>query len=123
MSSSDDALAEIEAIVTGGGDADDVLRRVVALLHERRGYPWAGIEFVEQGELVLGPEAGTPPTATDDPPAARTRVPVMWQGERVAELVTGDAPEEDRMFLERVAALVAGHCLVGWDTGGESWDP
>ncbi len=26
------------------------------------------------------------------------------------------------MFLERVALLVSGHCLVGWDTGGESWE-
>ena len=43
--------------------------------------------------------------------------------ERIAELGVGDAPEEDRIFLERVADLVAVHCLVGWDTGGESWDP
>jgi hypothetical protein len=27
------------------------------------------------------------------------------------------------MFLERVADLVADHCLVGWDTGGEMWEP
>ena len=46
-----------------------------------------------------------------------------WQGTRVAEVAIDDAPEEDRMFLERVAVLVSGHCLVGWDTGGESWEP
>jgi hypothetical protein len=50
-------------------------------------------------------------------------VPVVYQGDRVAELAVDDAPEEDRTFLERVAALVAGHCLVGWDTGGEDWEP
>jgi hypothetical protein len=38
----------------------------------------------------------------------------------VAELAAdgaGDAP-----LLERVAALVAESCLVGWDTGGIPWD-
>ena len=34
-----------------------------------------------------------------------------------------DGPPDDLAFLERVALLVSGHCLVGWDTGGESWDP
>ena len=47
----------------------------------------------------------------------------IWQGTPVAELAVDDAPEEDRMFLERVAVLVSGYCLVGWDTGGESWEP
>src|SRR4051794_32623585 len=117
MSSTDDALSEIERILAAGGDADDVLRGVVHALHASAGYGWAGISFVEDGELQLGPQAGT---RTGTP---LTTVPVMWQGERVAELGIGDAPEEDRIFLERVADLVAGHCLVGWDTGGESWEP
>ena len=117
MSSTDDALATIERIVESGGDADDVLRRVVSALHTEAGYAWAGIFFVEDGALALGPEAGTPDEAK------RTLTPVAWQGDRVAELAVDDAPEEDRMFLERVAMLVSGHCLVGWDTGGESWEP
>ena len=25
-------------------------------------------------------------------------------------------------FLERVAALISEHCLVGWDTGGVDWE-
>ena len=81
------------------------------------GYAWAGIFFLEDGELALGPHAGAPDESR------RTSVPVTWQGDRVAELAVDDAPEEDRMFLERVAVLVSGHCLVGWDTGGESWEP
>jgi hypothetical protein len=115
MSSSDATLAEIERIVEHGGDADDVLREVVQTLHTR--YPWAAVSFVEDGDLQLGPHAGARPEA------ALTTIPVTWQGERIAELGIGDAPEEDRIFLERVADLVAGHCLVGWDIGGESWDP
>jgi putative methionine-R-sulfoxide reductase with GAF domain len=108
-------LAEIEGIVERGGDADDVLRRVVAALARR--YPWAGILFVEDGDLVLGPAAGTPSGGD------RTRVPVTFNGDRIAELAADGAPDEDRTFLERVADLVADHCLVGWDTGGEDWEP
>ena len=117
MSSTSGALEAVDGILERGGDADDVLRQVVAALHEQAGYSWAGILFVEEGELVLGPHAGRPIEAR------RTSVPVVWQGDRVAELAVDDAPEEDRMFLERVALLVSGHCLVGWDTGGESWEP
>ena len=106
----------IERIVERGGDVDDVLRHVVAALHEEAGYAWAGIFFLEDGALTLGPSAGEPDETR------RTQVPVLWQGDRVAELAVDDAPEEDRNFLERVAVLVSGHCLVGWDTGGEPWE-
>jgi hypothetical protein len=117
MSSTDDALEAIDRILDKGGDADDILRQVVAALHERTGYAWAGIFFLEDGELALGPQAGIPDETR------RTSRPVSWQGTPVAELAVDDAPEEDRMFLERVAVLVSGYCLVGWDTGGESWEP
>ena len=112
-----DALEAIDRIVDSGGEADDVLCRVVAALHEQAGYPWAGIFFAEEDELVLGPEAGAP---TGEP---RARVPVVWQGVRVAELAVDGAPPEDAAFLERIAVLVSVHCLVGWDTGGEPWEP
>lgn len=111
-----DALEAIDRILDRGGDADDVLRQVVAALHERAGYAWAGIFFVEAGGLVLGPESGR----ADE--ARRTTVPVAWQGDRVAELAVDGAPAADGAFLARVATLVAGHCLVGWDTGGEPWE-
>jgi hypothetical protein len=117
MSSTDETLEAIDRLIERGGDADDVLREVVTALHDQAGYPWAGIFFLEGGELVLGPQAGTPDETH------RTSTPVAWQGTPVAELAVDDAPEEDRMFLERVAVLVSGYCLVGWDTGGESWEP
>jgi hypothetical protein len=101
--SSAEALAEIE------------LRAVVAALAAR--FAWAGIFFVEGGELVLGPEAGRPQ------PDGRTHVPVSWNGRNVAELAVDGAPEGERVALERVATLVADHCLVGWDTRGEAWAP
>lgn len=74
-----------------------------------------GIAFLEDGELTLGPEAG----AADA--SRRIRVPVMYQGARAGELwIDGDA---DRRFLERVVYLISAHVLIGWDTGGERWDP
>jgi len=111
------ALEAIDRILNRGGDADDVLRAVVRSLHERAGYRWAGILFVEAGGLVLGPEAGDPQ------PERRTQLPVSYNGAQVAELAVDGAPEEDRSFLERVAVLISAHCLVGWDTGGEAWKP
>ncbi len=92
-----------------------MLRHVVDALHDRGGYAWVGLFFVEEGALTLGPEAG------EQDEAARTRVPVLWQGVEVAELAVDGAPA-DLESLERVAALVSGHCLVGWDTGGEPWE-
>jgi len=95
-------------------DADDVLRQTVESL-VADGCAWAGIFFVEDGELVLGPQAGEPDEAR------RVAVPVTWKGERIAELAAdGDV---ERARLERVALEIADLCLVGWDTGGEAWEP
>ena len=94
-------------------DADDLLRQAVAELAAREKCAWAGIYFVEDDRLVLGPEAGTPD------PERRTAVPVLWRDTRVAELVVdGDVAAAE---LEAVAAGIADLCLVGWDTGGEVW--
>jgi len=115
VSGSAGALEAVDRIINRGGDADEVLRALVDVLVERGGCAWAGILFVEEGELVLGPEAGSPH------PAARTQTPVVFQGNRVAELVTDGCG--DRTFLDRVALVISAYCLVGWDTGGVPWDP
>jgi hypothetical protein len=114
MSSASGALEAVERIVDRGGDADDVLRGVVAALVERGGCAWAGVAFVEQGSLVLGPEAGQP----DGP---RTAVEISFKGDKVGELWTDGCA--DLPLLERVAVLVSAHVLLGWDTGGEGWEP
>jgi len=94
-------------------DADEQLRQTVAELTAREGCAWAGIFFVEEDSLALGPEAGTPD------PERRTTVPVLWRDTRVAELAAdGDIAPDD---LEAVAERIADLCLVGWDTGGELW--
>ena len=94
-------------------DADEQLRQTVSELAAREGCSWAGIFFVEEDDLVLGPEAGEPD------PERRTPVPVIWRDTRVAELaVDGDVEPAE---LEAVAERIADLCLVGWDTGGEVW--
>jgi hypothetical protein len=109
------ALEAVDRVLDRGGDADDVLRAVVSVLVELGACEWAGIRFVEDGELVLGPAAG------DERPDARTFVAVVFDGARVAELVADGC--RDLGLLERVASLIAPYCLVGWDTGGVAWDP
>lgn len=64
------ALEAIERVLNRAGDADDVLRQVVDVLHDRfEHYSWVGIYFVEGDELVLGPWRG--PQATE-----HVRIPV-----------------------------------------------
>ena len=107
------ALGAVEQALRGD-DPDDVLRAVVTALVEHGGCAWAAILFVEDGELVLGPSAGEPQ------PAGRAQLPVVFQGDRVAELVADGC--SDAAFLEQVATLLAPYCLVGWDTGGVPWE-
>jgi len=96
-------------------DADDVLRQTVADLAGGEGCSWAGIFFVEDRALVLGPQAG------DEDEGRRISVPVTWKGDKVAELAVDG--EVDQARLEQVAAEIADLCLVGWDTGGDAWEP
>jgi hypothetical protein len=97
-------------------DADDVLRQAVAELGQT--CEWAGIAFVEQGELVLGP-------ATGPEPAETLGVPIVYEGTQVAELRVAPptVTPEQRASLERAAERLSPYCLVGWDTGGEAWSP
>jgi hypothetical protein len=108
-------IDEVDGILAEGGDADDVLRSVVGALVEHGGCSWAGISFVEDGELVFGPAAGEPDEAR------RVAVPVVYRGQPVGELAADG--RVDREDLEPVAALVSEHVLIGWDTGGEAWSP
>ena len=64
------ALEAVDRIVNRESEADEVLRRVVEVLHDRFGhYSWVGIYLVEGNELVLGPWKG--PQATE-----HVRIPV-----------------------------------------------
>jgi L-methionine (R)-S-oxide reductase len=108
--------------------------------------PWNGPAATEHvripvGEGVCGAAAASGVTEiVDDVNAdprylacfASTRseivVPISYEDIVVAEIdIDSDQPaafgEADRRFLEHVAALVSPYCLVGWDTGGEPWEP
>ncbi len=64
------ALEAVERILNRGGDADDVLRQAVEVLHDRVDhYSWVGIYLVEGDDLVLGPWKG--PQATE-----HVRIPI-----------------------------------------------
>jgi putative methionine-R-sulfoxide reductase with GAF domain len=110
-----DALTAIDAALADAPDADEALRETVRILAEQPGIDWAGIAFVETTGLVLGPAAGSPDEAR------RTLATVCYKDETVGELrVDGDV---DRAFLESVAERISAHVLLGWDTGGEHWEP
>jgi hypothetical protein len=105
------ALEAVDRILNRGGDADDVLRDVLAALHER-GVPYAAIRFREAGLLIAGPSVGER--------APGVVAPVVFQGKQVGELELG---VDDRPLAERVAVLISPYVLVGWDTAGEPWEP
>jgi L-methionine (R)-S-oxide reductase len=75
-------LEAVDRIVNREGDADEVLRKIVDVLHDRfPHYSWVGIYFVEGDELVLGPWKG--PQETE-----HVRIPV-GQGVCGAAAATG----------------------------------
>jgi hypothetical protein len=116
------AIEGIERIVAHEPEADEILRGAVVMLHEWiRGVRSVAVAFVEDGALAPGPIAGPPM-----PNAPAIAVPVLYERRPVAELwidAEGTADDGDRAFLARVAGLLSPYCLVGWDTGGEAWEP
>ena len=54
-------------------------------------------------------------------PTERVSVQIAYQGAVVGELAADGSA--DVALLERVAELIATHVLLGWDTGGEAWEP
>jgi len=105
------ALEAIERVVNRGGEADDVLRDVVRVLHER-GFSYAAVSFVEGDRLVPGPSAGRE--------ADGIEAPVVFGGSQVA---TFELATDDGELVRRIATLISPYALVGWDTGGEAWTP
>jgi hypothetical protein len=112
---SESPLEEVEHALAESSDVDDALRQVVVALTADPAVVWAGIAFADEGEMTDGPCAGTPDEAR------RTIVPIAFQGGLVGELRADGDP--DLAVLERVATLIAPHVLIGWDTGGEAWEP
>lgn len=116
------ASEAIEAIIAHEPEADQILREAVVALYERiPDVRSVAVAFVESGELAPGPIAGAPISGT---PAVTE--PVLYERRPVAELWIdggGALDEGDRALLVRVCELLSPYCLVGWDTGGEAWEP
>jgi hypothetical protein len=112
----------IDAIIAHEPEADQLLREAVVALYERiPDVRSVAVAFVESGELAPGPIAGDPISGT---PAVTE--PVLYERRPVAELwIDGGGPPDDgdRALLVRVCELLSPYCLVGWDTGGEAWEP
>ena len=108
--------------------------------------PWNGPHATEHvripvGQGVCGAAAASGVTEIVDDVGADPRylacfastrseivVPISYEDIVVAEVdIDSDAPaafgEGDRQFLEQLAELISPYCLVGWDTGGEPWEP
>lgn len=108
-------LEAIDDALSAASDADEALRAVVRVLASEPGVAWAGIAFLETAGLVPGPAEGTPDEAR------RRLATVCYKEAPVGELqVDGDV---DDAFLAAVADRIAAHVLLGWDTGGEAWEP
>jgi hypothetical protein len=109
-------VAAIEQILERSEEADQILLGTIAALssHYKTG---VGIRFIEEGSFSDGPWAGEAGVVT-------TEVEVRYDGELVALLVTPAPLDDDaRKTWEQVANLISAFCLVGWDIGGEDWEP
>ena len=96
--SSSGALEAVERILNRGGDAGDVLRQVVEVLHERTG-SWVAIAFDSNVRASAGGEK----------PENHQRHPIVRQGQTVAELWT--SADADPALCARVALIVSPYCL------------
>lgn len=116
MSADAEVIAAIQAIVDGAEEADQILLGTIAHLSGRYD-TGVGLRFVEEGAFLPGPSAGSLEHQLD-------AVPIHYDGELVGEFVVGTALDDAaRETFEAVAALVGDYCLVGWDIGGEDWEP
>jgi acyl-CoA thioester hydrolase len=110
------AVDAIERIINRESEADEILRQAVATV-AKRFETFCGIRFVEDGGMIDGPSAG-------DYAEPQAVVPITYDDSSIAEIVLGSPlPEDDRDALDRIAQLLSPFCLVGWDTGGEAWNP
>jgi hypothetical protein len=104
-------LEALDRILNRGGEPDEVLQKVVAVLHRRAGFDRAAIAVVGGGEHEAGSRG-----------AGEAVVPVVFRSRRVAELrVEPPLGEDDeaRAFLERVALLVSAHCASQLPRSGD----
>ena len=92
------ALEALERILNRGGEPDEVLEEVVAVL--RTLYDRVAIHVARDGELVEVSAAG-------NPAGTASKWPVYLQDEKIGEIEVAPASEEDDAFMRRVATIVS----------------
>jgi putative methionine-R-sulfoxide reductase with GAF domain len=132
---------ELDELIGSEPEADRVLRATTAMLAQAlSSVQWVGIYVTEDGELELGPAAGSKDGAPEPAPSldqprsqlvsndlSELAAPVTYDGTVVGLIVARTetaADEQQRIvdLLEMVAERISSHCLVGWDTGGVEWE-
>jgi hypothetical protein len=116
MSADAEVIAAIQAIVDGADEADQILLGTIAHLAQRYD-AGVGLRFVEEGAFIDGPWSGP------DGPVG-SEVEVRYDDELVGAFVTTAQLDDDaRATFEAATRLIGDYCLVGWDIGGEDWEP
>ena len=98
----------IERILGETEDADDVLRVAVAALVSDPDIAWAGVSFLDDGVLVLGPEAGSPDETR------RVCVPITFKDALVGELCVDGMPGPRARRARRLARGTPGPRGLGY---------
>lgn len=110
------AIEAVERIINREEEADEILRQTVRALAERLAVAVA-VRFHDDDRWVVGPSSGGFADRVDGEE-------VRYRGEVVADLASGTELDADgRAAFVRVALLISPYCLVGWDIGGEDWEP
>ncbi|MSO46647.1 MAG: hypothetical protein EXQ67_00960 [Thermoleophilia bacterium] len=106
----------IEGILERSEEADQILLGTIAALSSQ--YETSvGIRFIEEGTFSDGPWAGEPGTVA-------TEIAIRYDDELVAMLVTPAVLDAAAVRTwEQIGNLISAFCLVGWDIGGEDWEP
>ena len=116
MTDGDAVIATIEQILERSEEADQILLGTIAALSATY-ETGVGIRFIEEGSFSDGPWAGESGTVA-------TEIPVRYGDELVAMLVTPAALDATAVTTwTQIGDLVSAFCLVGWDIGGEDWEP
>jgi len=101
------ALEAVERILNRGGDAEDVLRLVLAALHAR-GISFARLQLAGSDGLTDGFAVGEQREGM--------AAPVVYQGSEIGSL---ELAAGDHVFVERVATLIS-HEVARLEPGGDS---
>ena len=95
-------IEAVEEILDRGGDPEDVLQAAMTAIVDRGGAAWAAALYSDEGELLVGPQAGVAE------PGERRGAPIVLGGAQIGELEVDGL--DDQPLIERVAELLAPWC-------------